>query len=148
MSCPAIVLGVTAQRRLCSLCSSAPSRSSHSRSNIPSMFCPKCRTEYRPGFTRCADCDVDLVDSLPSQPAPADDDRAVVVWSGNDPVAFGAALAAMQTENIPHHVISAHDQYASVAPFHVPQYEILVPSEDVSRAEDVIRKALEPNPSE
>jgi hypothetical protein len=112
------------------------------------MFCPKCRTEYRPGFTRCADCDVDLVDSLPSQPAPADDDRAVVVWSGNDPVAFGAALAAMQTENIPHHVISAHDQYASVAPFHVPQYEILVPSEDVSRAEDVIRKALEPNPSE
>ena len=29
------------------------------------MFCPECRTEYRPGFTRCADCDVDLVHELP-----------------------------------------------------------------------------------
>ena len=28
------------------------------------MFCPVCRDEYRPGFTRCAGCDVDLVNSL------------------------------------------------------------------------------------
>lgn len=28
------------------------------------MFCPKCRDEFRPGFTRCAACDVDLVVSL------------------------------------------------------------------------------------
>ena len=28
------------------------------------MFCPVCRDEYRPGFTRCATCDVDLVPSL------------------------------------------------------------------------------------
>jgi hypothetical protein len=29
------------------------------------MFCPECRAEYRPDFTRCADCDVDLVQELP-----------------------------------------------------------------------------------
>jgi hypothetical protein len=28
------------------------------------MFCPKCRSEYRPGFTRCKDCDVTLVAEL------------------------------------------------------------------------------------
>ena len=28
------------------------------------MFCPVCRDEYRRGFTRCATCDVDLVESL------------------------------------------------------------------------------------
>jgi hypothetical protein len=28
------------------------------------MFCPVCRDEFRPGFTRCAGCDVDLVASL------------------------------------------------------------------------------------
>jgi hypothetical protein len=28
------------------------------------MFCPECRAEYRPGFTKCKDCDVDLVDAL------------------------------------------------------------------------------------
>ncbi len=29
------------------------------------MFCPECKAEYRPGFTHCADCDVDLVQELP-----------------------------------------------------------------------------------
>ncbi len=29
------------------------------------MFCPFCSTEYRPGFTDCADCGVALVDAAP-----------------------------------------------------------------------------------
>ncbi len=29
------------------------------------MFCPHCRAEYRPGFSRCSDCDVPLVATLP-----------------------------------------------------------------------------------
>lgn len=32
------------------------------------MFCPVCKAEYREGFTRCSDCDVDLVDTLPEEP--------------------------------------------------------------------------------
>lgn len=28
-------------------------------------FCPKCRAEYEPGFTRCSDCDELLVAELP-----------------------------------------------------------------------------------
>ena len=32
-------------------------------------FCPNCKTEYRSGFTQCADCNVDLVESVP-QPTP------------------------------------------------------------------------------
>ena len=28
-------------------------------------FCPSCQSEYRPGFTLCKDCDVELVESLP-----------------------------------------------------------------------------------
>ena len=28
-------------------------------------FCPECQAEYRDGFTRCAECDLDLVEQLP-----------------------------------------------------------------------------------
>ncbi len=34
------------------------------------MFCPKCRAEYREGFTTCADCQVPLVESLPPEAEP------------------------------------------------------------------------------
>ena len=36
------------------------------------MFCPQCRAEYRAGFTRCSDCDVDLVHDLPVLSTPKD----------------------------------------------------------------------------
>ena len=31
------------------------------------LYCPSCRAEYRPGFTQCADCSVDLVYELPEE---------------------------------------------------------------------------------
>ena len=34
------------------------------------MICPNCRAEYRPGFTQCSDCGVELVESLPEEEAP------------------------------------------------------------------------------
>lgn len=35
------------------------------------MICPRCGAEYRPGFTRCADCEVDLVTPGASASPPA-----------------------------------------------------------------------------
>ncbi len=32
------------------------------------MWCPKCKEEYREGFTSCAKCDVDLMPELPPEP--------------------------------------------------------------------------------
>lgn len=32
------------------------------------MFCPKCKAEYREGYTICSDCDVPLVHELPPEP--------------------------------------------------------------------------------
>ena len=40
------------------------------------MFCPKCKAEYRVGFIRCSDCDVELVDYLPVEtPVPKEVSR-------------------------------------------------------------------------
>jgi membrane protease YdiL (CAAX protease family) len=38
------------------------------------MFCPQCGAEYRPEFTRCRDCDVDLVEHtvIPGAPSRAE----------------------------------------------------------------------------
>jgi len=33
------------------------------------MFCPKCRCEYREGFSECADCQVELIPKLAPLPA-------------------------------------------------------------------------------
>ena len=37
------------------------------------MYCPQCKTEYRKGFTRCADCDVDLIPELSPEPEPSEE---------------------------------------------------------------------------
>lgn len=39
------------------------------------MFCPNCKDEFRAGFTRCASCDVDLIEDLSQAPAPPPEER-------------------------------------------------------------------------
>ena len=45
------------------------------------MICPTCNSEYREGFTRCSDCDVDLVEAIAGEP----DVELVRVYSGSNP---------------------------------------------------------------
>lgn len=59
------------------------------------MFCPKCRSEYRPSVSACTDCDVPLVEDLPVENLPAEDlpevqheakETVVVFSTGNAPL--------------------------------------------------------------
>ena len=43
------------------------------------MICPKCGAEYQPGFTRCSDCLIDLVE-------PGAQPEALRELAGSDPV--------------------------------------------------------------
>ena len=57
------------------------------------MYCPECSGEYREGFTHCADCDVDLVDNLPSpEEAPAGELVTVLETSDPGELAFMESL--------------------------------------------------------
>jgi hypothetical protein len=80
------------------------------------MYCPVCKAEYRPGFTHCSDCDVDLVTQLPAevptnaprqsaidaQDAPTDEHGNLLLWSGIDPRVYDAICNALDASHIAH----------------------------------------------
>lgn len=74
------------------------------------MFCPSCRTEYRPGFTKCADCGVDLVDALPSEESvsgadiPTNSEGLELLWSGVSEALAAQIDAALEAVHISHEI--------------------------------------------
>jgi hypothetical protein len=49
------------------------------------MICPQCKSEYRPGFDRCTDCDIPLVDTLPELlPEGEQEAEALTTAEGDD----------------------------------------------------------------
>lgn len=74
------------------------------------MFCPVCKYEFRPGFTHCNTCDVDLVETLPSEeevdhtppPTAAQMDHPTLLWSGANGGVFSALTIALDDAQIPY----------------------------------------------
>jgi hypothetical protein len=63
------------------------------------MYCQKCLTEYRDGFTECADCGVPLASGQPPSP----DEHAVhlvTVLETSDPFAVTLAKASLEDAGI------------------------------------------------
>jgi hypothetical protein len=55
------------------------------------MYCPQCKAEYRQGFTRCADCDVELVENYVeavrnplAKKVAVGDEYGARLWHGSD----------------------------------------------------------------
>jgi hypothetical protein len=117
------------------------------------MFCPQCKAEYRQGFTRCADCDVDLVESLPrseesvSQVRPGGD--LTPLWEGDDLALHTTLLEELESAGIRY-----FDQAMSVFPGarrgdHFPiqplkrfGYQAAILSSDLTEAREILEKLL------
>lgn len=65
------------------------------------MYCPECGSEYREGFTTCADCEVPLTESPPPEPVHPDFDL-ITVFEGTDPAALALAESLLIEEQIPY----------------------------------------------
>ena len=65
------------------------------------MYCPECGSEYREGFTTCADCEVPLTDTPPGEPEHPDFEL-VTVFEGSDPAALALAESLLIEEKIPY----------------------------------------------
>lgn len=66
------------------------------------MYCPECGSEYREGFTQCADCGAALVASLPAAARPARDAAYVTVFDGTDPGVLAVAESLLVEAGIPY----------------------------------------------
>lgn len=66
------------------------------------MFCPKCKVEYRPGFTRCSDCEVDLVHA--PQEVPSADNELTPLWECADQTECVGVCEDLKRADIPYHV--------------------------------------------
>jgi hypothetical protein len=111
--------------------------------SIRSMFCPECKVEYRPGFTRCCDCDVDLVGALSLADNSANElaDRSLGtikrVWSGKDEERCITLCERLKVAGIPFKVDQRRRQYLLRVDEH---YVIGVPTEFFDDARKMIIK--------
>jgi len=113
------------------------------------MFCPQCNAEYRPGFTRCADCDVDLV-SEPSQYAlagqpPADpgdpnEDPFCSFWKGEDARVHAELCEVLEEGGIPHKTVFRRDHLFNLSNY--AAYQVGVPFSLFEKAEKAVQEAF------
>jgi membrane protease YdiL (CAAX protease family) len=103
-------------------------------------YCPKCASEYRPGFTRCEECDADLVPAMPSPPS--DPDAALGPWKTvflGDPPKAAAVQGALESAGID---TLAPDEYTPnlgwYAPSSIGTLRVLVHQEDLTEAEAIV----------
>jgi hypothetical protein len=65
------------------------------------MFCPSCGAEYREGFLRCVDCEVDLVEEAPQlAPVEEPEEHYVTVLGAGDPALLLMAKSLLQDAGI------------------------------------------------
>jgi hypothetical protein len=112
------------------------------------MFCPVCKAEYREGFTRCSDCEVELVPTLESSETSEEEEGPVLVWRGDDLLAFSRVVAILRAEKIKYFQIADHEQLAFQAATPRPGYEIFVRKRDLLRAETIVQEAFKTEPAE
>ena len=68
------------------------------------MFCPECRSEYRDGFTSCADCGVELVPALATDHPLPDNIPLVPVLESSDEAVLMVVKSLLDGEGIPYFV--------------------------------------------
>lgn len=99
------------------------------------MFCPNCKSEYRAGFTHCADCDVDLVAHLPEEKrADHAENNFIKVFETRDREVARVVGSFLNTQAIQY--FTTHSgQYVN------SDVEFWVAEEDEEAAREVIRGA-------
>ncbi len=106
-------------------------------------FCPVCRSEFRKEFNRCVDCDVDLVPELEPE-MELTNENITQALEGKElaPIFRGTLAVAKETRQL-----LAEKRIASIIvddpeslsmPGHPPRVRLLVKSDELEKAGDVL----------
>jgi hypothetical protein len=102
------------------------------------MFCPQCKAEYRPGFTRCSDCEMDLVERLSESDRSVDtelpDASLKSVWFCDDRESCLYVCAGLKAAGIPFNVTQRKHQVFWNMDEH---YEVFVPPDFYEKAKTI-----------
>lgn len=121
------------------------------------LYCPQCGAEYRQGFTRCTDCDVDLVPALPKAEEPSSNappsGTLQILWEGEDLALFENLLDALETAGIRYfdQPLGIYPGVRRRDPFPVQPlarfgYQVAVLSSELGRARQILGKLLDEEP--
>jgi len=110
-------------------------------------WCPKCKFEYRDGFDKCSDCDVDLVEELEKED-PVEYDSTVFLITAKDTINAEMMESMLNDHGIP--VLKKYREtggylniYMGMTNYGVDLY---VPSQSIDQAKEVILPVTEELP--
>jgi hypothetical protein len=78
----------------------------------------------------------------PSQQKTQGGPEPALAWSGDDPVAYGRAMATLDEAGIRMFEIAEHDQFLGVPQISGARYRVIVAKSESARAEKIIRETL------
>jgi hypothetical protein len=77
------------------------------------------------------------------QQGPTEGREPAIAWSGDDPVAYSRAMAALDEAGIRAFEFAEHDQFSTIPQISGPAYRVFVAKVDAPRAEKIIRETLD-----
>jgi len=98
------------------------------------MFCPRCRSEYRQGFSRCKRCDLELIEALPPEPAPEYIEYVQVLGTYN-PADIAFIKSVLDAEGIIYYFLGEHFLY--IRPLADPA-RLMVKADQVEKAREIL----------
>jgi hypothetical protein len=104
-------------------------------------YCPECRYEYRAGITRCSDCEMPLVEKLPSRrDRPL---RLIELYRGLSPEVH-ILEEALRQEGIPSLVRAVGPLLALVGDLVPPMFsQLLISADDYEQHRHIIDDCLQ-----
>ena len=106
------------------------------------MICPECKAEYREGYTKCADCEVELVDTITLENEESSKPEEIIfetVMTSFNQGEIALAKSLLESNNIQCFVQG--ESFNSLFRTSIP-VSIKVPEEYSNQAKEVLKELL------